>query len=79
MEKRGSRLRIHLIMGAENLNMTLSRNTVAEVTGSTYPEQVNFVRSISNREAAREHVTSGIAKFQDGGRFKNSTEVPNTV
>ena len=33
-------MRIHLIMGAENLNMTKSRNTVAEVIGSTYPDQV---------------------------------------
>ena len=40
MEQRGTRLRIQLIMGAENLNMTRSRNTVAEITGSVYPEQV---------------------------------------
>lgn len=43
MEQRGSRLRIQLVMGAENLNMTKSRNTVAEITGSTYPEQVKAV------------------------------------
>ena len=40
MEQRGTRLRIQLIMGAENLNMTRSRNTVADITGSVYPEQV---------------------------------------
>ena len=40
MEQRGTRLRIQLIMGAEILNMTRSRNTVAEITGSVYPEQV---------------------------------------
>ena len=43
MERRGTRMRIHFYMGAENLNETLSRNTVAEVTGSVHPEQVVLV------------------------------------
>ena len=43
MESRGTRMRIHLYMGAENLNQTLSRNTVAEVSGSVHPEQVVLV------------------------------------
>ncbi len=43
MASRGTRLHIHLYMGAENLNMTRSRNTVAEIIGSTYPEQVVVV------------------------------------
>ena len=43
MQSRGTRIRIHLYMGAENLNFTLSRNTVAEIVGSVYPEQVVVV------------------------------------
>ena len=43
MQSRGTRIRIHLHMAAENLNMTKSRNTVAEIVGSTYPEQVVLV------------------------------------
>lgn len=43
MASRGTRLHIHLFMGAENLNLTRSRNTVAEIVGSTYPEQVVVV------------------------------------
>ena len=43
MQTEGFRIRIHLVMGAENLNMTKSRNTVAEITGSTYPEQVLYM------------------------------------
>ena len=43
MHTEGFRIRIHLVMGAENLNMTKSRNTVAEITGSTYPEQVLYM------------------------------------
>ncbi len=43
MASRGTRLHIHLYMGAENLNLTRSRNTVAEIIGSTYPEQVVVV------------------------------------
>ena len=43
MEARGTRLRIHLKMGAENLNDTASRNTIAEIKGSEFPEQVVLV------------------------------------
>ena len=43
MELRGSKLSIHLYMGAELLNMTKSRNTVAELKGTTHPEQVVVV------------------------------------
>ena len=43
MDRRGTRMRIQLYMGAENLNMTKSRNTVAEVSGSVHPEQVVLV------------------------------------
>ena len=43
MELRGESLKITLYMGAQNLNMTKSRNTVAEIKGSTYPEQVVLV------------------------------------
>ena len=43
LERAGERLSIHLSMEAENLPMASSRNTVAEITGSTYPEQVVVV------------------------------------
>ena len=39
-------MRIQLVMAAENLNMTKSRNTVAEITGSTYPEQVGMATTL---------------------------------
>ena len=42
MQSRGTRIRIHLYMGAENL-IAQSRNTVAEIVGSVYPEQVVVV------------------------------------
>ena len=43
LERAGERLSIRLSMEAENLPMVSSRNTVAEITGSTYPEQVVVV------------------------------------
>ena len=43
MEREGSRLKIHIFMGARNLPMATSRNTVAEIKGSHYPEQVVVV------------------------------------
>lgn len=43
LERAGERLSIRLSMEAENLPMASSRNTVAEITGSTYPEQVVVV------------------------------------
>ena len=49
MEKRGTRLRIHLVMEAENLNMSKSRNTVAEITGSTHPEQVGTATNLASK------------------------------
>ena len=43
MQSRGTLIRIQLYMGAKNYNMTTSRNTVAEIVGSVYPEQVVVV------------------------------------
>ena len=43
LERAGERLSIRLSMEAENLPMASSRNTVAEITGSTYPEQIVVV------------------------------------
>ena len=43
LERAGERLSIRLSMEAENLPMVSSRNTVAEITGSTYPEQIVVV------------------------------------
>ena len=43
LERAGERLSIRLSMETENLPMASSRNTVAEITGSTYPEQVVVV------------------------------------
>ena len=43
MEKRGDRLRVELYMEAKELPQARSRNTVAEVKGSTHPEQVVIV------------------------------------
>ena len=46
-------MRIHLKMGAENLNMSLSRNTVAEIKGSTYPDQVGIGWVLENASLRR--------------------------
>jgi carboxypeptidase Q len=73
MEQRGTRLRIQLIMGAENLNMTRSRNTVAEITGSVYPEQVVVVSG---------HIDSwdvGQGAMDDGGGAFISWQALTTV
>ena len=43
MQKRGWPIKIQLYMGAQNLPPAVSRNTVAEVVGSKYPEQVVLV------------------------------------
>ena len=43
MQQRGWPIKIHLYMGAQNLKPVISRNTVAEVVGSVYPEQVVVV------------------------------------
>ena len=43
MQQRGDSIRIFMYMGAQNLNQSISRNTVAEVRGSVYPEQVVVV------------------------------------
>ena len=43
MQQRGERIRILLYMGAQNLNPSISRNVVADITGHTYPEQVVVV------------------------------------
>lgn len=40
MAQRGERIQVFLNMSAQNLPSTISRNTVAEIKGSTYPEQV---------------------------------------
>lgn len=43
MQLRGEMIKIHLFMGAANYNMSKSRNTVAEIKGSVYPEQLVLV------------------------------------
>ncbi|KAL4237559.1 hypothetical protein ACF0H5_002273 [Mactra antiquata] len=43
MSQRGERIQIFLNMSAENLPDKMSRNTVAEIKGSLYPEQVVLV------------------------------------
>ena len=43
MQDRGDPIRITLYMGAENLKPAISRNTVAEVKGSLYPEELVFL------------------------------------
>ena len=43
LQGEGKRIRIHFYMGAENFNMTTSRNTIAEIRGYKYPEQVVVV------------------------------------
>lgn len=43
MQSRGEKITINLFMGAVNYNMTKSRNTVAEIKGSMYPEQTVLV------------------------------------
>lgn len=43
MSQRGEKITIKLTMGAQNLPPVQSRNTVAEIRGSRYPEQVVLV------------------------------------
>lgn len=43
VQSRGESIRIKLFMGAVNYNMSQSRNTVAEIKGSMYPEQTILV------------------------------------
>ncbi|KAG5856784.1 hypothetical protein ANANG_G00011550 [Anguilla anguilla] len=43
MAERGQKIVIHLTMGAQNLPDADSFNTVAEITGSKYPEQVVLI------------------------------------
>lgn len=43
MQQRGQQLKIKIYMGAQNLPDAVSRNTIAEITGSVYPEQVVVV------------------------------------
>ena len=43
MQQRGWPIKIQLYMGAQNLAPAVSRNTVAEVVGSKYPDQVVLV------------------------------------
>ena len=43
IQSRGEKITIKLYMGAVNYNMSLSRNTVAEVKGSTLPQQTVLV------------------------------------
>lgn len=43
MQQRGETIVVKLIMGAQNLPSVQSRNTVAEIKGSKYPEQVVLV------------------------------------
>jgi carboxypeptidase Q len=48
MAARGDRIVIHLYMEAQNLPPATSRNTVAEIVGTTYPEQVYDTISIGS-------------------------------
>ncbi len=43
VQSRGESIKIKLFMGAVNYNMSQSRNTVAEIKGSMYPEQIVLV------------------------------------
>ncbi|XP_022332112.1 carboxypeptidase Q-like [Crassostrea virginica] len=43
MQKRGNKIRVTLKMQAKNLPPSMSRNTVAEIKGSKYPDQVVLV------------------------------------
>jgi carboxypeptidase Q len=43
MQQRGETIVVNVTMGAQNLAPVKSRNTVAEITGSKYPEQVVLV------------------------------------
>ncbi|XP_045181827.2 carboxypeptidase Q-like isoform X2 [Mercenaria mercenaria] len=43
MAQRGEKIEVFLNMSAQNLPTTISRNTVAEIKGSTHPEQVVLV------------------------------------
>lgn len=43
MQQRGEPIRLLMYMGAQNLNQSVSRNTVAEIKGYMYPEQVVVV------------------------------------
>ncbi|XP_062607867.1 carboxypeptidase Q-like [Saccostrea cucullata] len=43
MQERGNKIRVTLKMQAKNLPPAMSRNTVAEIKGSKYPEQVVLV------------------------------------
>ncbi|XP_033740906.1 carboxypeptidase Q-like [Pecten maximus] len=40
MQQRGEKIVVKLVMGAKNLPPVKSRNTIAEVVGSTYPDEV---------------------------------------
>lgn len=44
MAARGDKIVIHLYMEAQNLPGATSRNTVAEIVGSKYPDQVSLKR-----------------------------------
>lgn len=73
MEQRGTRIKIFLNMSAENLPMVGSRNTVAEITGSVYPEQVVVVSG---------HIDSwdvGQGAMDDGGGAFISWQALTTV
>jgi hypothetical protein len=45
----GEKIVVHLSMEAQNLPQVVSRNTVAEIVGSTLPEQVRWLDFISYR------------------------------
>ena len=47
MSARGTKIVINLKMAAKNLPPAVSRNTVAEIKGSVYPEQVSAFVSVS--------------------------------
>ncbi|XP_004343354.1 plasma glutamate carboxypeptidase [Capsaspora owczarzaki ATCC 30864] len=68
MHARGQRIVLKVYLEAQNLNDTLSRNTVAEVVGSTHPEQVVLVSghldSWDIAEAAMDDAGGAIISWQ---------------
>ena len=47
MAARGTKIVVNLKMAAKTLPPAVSRNTVAEIKGSVYPEQVSAFVSVS--------------------------------
>lgn len=48
MAARGTKIIVNLKMEAQNLSPVISRNTVAEIKGSVYPEQVSAFQNLKS-------------------------------